>query len=1254
MEALRHPFQTPKRRLTKMYSDTKKSYDTVTEPPRPDVTPELSSLHRKLRIQKDRLITWGLDWSDTSAAQPGDIDESLEREGLSDVVLSVMTSIKEMLLDAERLRFSEKSVDSASHGAGGRRHEKLILEDHWTASDRPRFEDLLRDLTTSIDTLYDLSRSRREQRQQATVPLYSRSKQSLDSAVKTDFSRGRFQDESEGPASTTDYPSTTLARPILSRTESSLQIDATSLVLSERAVHPSVRPPPYESVPTPSNSRTMGYLRRLQPSTNPWSKDGSKTSMIPVLVEYAPFDPVYSDTGISPSLSRLEQLADSLHESEAIHRPVQMRVLNMLGYFDDAKENRYGLVYELPRSIYSGPRDVNKPLGSMMPVTLLSLLRAGSTPGTSFVPNLEDRYHLAHNLAATFIQIHSKGVAHRDVTSNNVVFFRSTGAQPAASGCDVRNPFLCSFDVFSDCDLADQRTAHIYRHPDDKRTEESQSKRAYRCSFDVYGLGLILLEIGLWMPINSFWKAGKYDISMFKSRIETIYAKKLGPKCGSTYMRAVEFCLAVPDLETASKGEGKTLDLQWSLFRSVVRPLERCCAIDDDAVSSAAATVPAAVRDTPTALSKVPAQTVDQPTPQQQESVTPWGATEQSPDVEMSLVPVDPSSHAIESVQPAITVAPRDRQTPRPRLKVHAVDISTSHLEQWHHILLPRLERIMEKALKDPTETFSIDLVGIGDTLKAAKPTIIVTSQSPGRIKSVLKRNFRFDKNLYDLKVRRGKLRRSSAGKNKKNRLPRRSAAAWNAAASSAGDGLATNPLHQKRPLCGASIGAYKDYSHMPAVSFGGVILVDGHPFGMTVHHILDSPSEDDDEYYDDDYEDQSPIRSSAAGSRNFSTPLHAREEPAALHIPEHYMHDDYITDDSEIETEDESAMSDVDSQSDDGYESSDEAGDIEGIAIGDGDEVYVTQPAIDDVAEDFFPNKEDMDEEHLECHTLGHIHASSGIRRWTKNSVTHEIDWALMKIKDERLQPHNIIQGGRKYCPNASTRRPCTLRDPVCQHSTDEAEMDLFPNEVARSHELGKLKVHCVGRTSGLQTGAISPAMSSVRVTGRATASRSWHIVGSFGIAGDSGAWVIDNDKGRVCGHVLAWCDKNCWAYICPMEILMEDIKRTLGAQRVALPGAAAEAQAVSAIASPTPGSSAVAEQKLSASTGVPNLEALRIRNSSVGGSSPADVDFAERAATTDAFTRSGSMRDDGVMAGGRRHMRMEGQRISASLAKA
>lgn len=292
---------------------------------------------------------------------------------------------------------------------------------------------------------------------------------------------------------------------------------------------------------------------------------------------------------------------------------------------------------------------------------------------------------------------------------------------------------------------------------------------------------------------------------------------------------------------------------------------------------------------------------------------------------------------------------------------------------------------------------------------------------------------------------------------------------------------------------------------------------------------------------------------------------------------------DDYesfhLSSDSEFDSDEESEEGDnlADSTTSKGT-----TGDIEGIDVGEGDEIKITQPAIDDIDDNFFPNEEDRDDDHLSSHELGYIHASSGIRRWKKNGIIHEIDWALLKLNEDRLQPYNLVQGGRRFCFNRTLepdQRKISekLEQPVSRrhYTPDEDE---YPNGVASADNLGGLNVHCFGRTTGLQGGMVGPAMSSVRIYRRKTFSRSWHVAGGFGgkhtlplclslakgsiVGGDSGAWVVQNGTHRVVGHVLAWCERNHIAYICPMEVLLEDIKRTLGAKRVYLPGSAEEAK--------------------------------------------------------------------------------------------
>ena len=55
--------------------------------------------------------------------------------------------------------------------------------------------------------------------------------------------------------------------------------------------------------------------------------------------------------------------------------------------------------------------------------------------------------------------------------------------------------------------------------------------------------------------------------------------------------------------------------------------------------------------------------------------------------------------------------------------------------------------------------------------------------------------------------------------------------------------------------------------------------------------------------------------------------------------------------------------------------------------------------------------------------------------------------------------------------------------------------------------------------------------------------------------VPGDSGAWIYNSSTLQLCGHVLAWSNQRKVAYIAPMEVLFEDIKRRLNADHVCLP---------------------------------------------------------------------------------------------------
>jgi hypothetical protein len=347
----------------------------------------------------------------------------------------------------------------------------------------------------------------------------------------------------------------------------------------------------------------------------------------------------------------------------------------------------------------------------------------------------------------------------------------------------------------------------------------------------------------------------------------------------------------------------------------------------------------------------------------------------------------------------------------------------------------------------------------------------------------------------------------------------------------------AINPEYQEKPGNGASIGAWIGDRHLPPVSFGGMVMVDDKPYGMTVHHMLDDP--------DRDFGQGDAGRSMAnSGSEWFVDSF-----TNSIVDDDEYG---FELSDSESETYSETDItSEYDEDEDYEDEEFAEPGDIPGIEPGCGDGYIVTQPALDDVDEGFFPSTETEDEDHLDTFSLGEVYASSGIRRKNANGLVHEVDWALFQFADER-QPHGNAM------PHATAL------------SATSQSGELRPTTVASFSSLPGTDVQCVARTSGLQTGKILPALTSVKIYGRTSPSHTYQIASTpggdkeeastpafpMGIPGDSGAWIVDRHEGQLCGHVLAWSQRKHVAYICPMDVLLQDIAETLDASHVGLPG--------------------------------------------------------------------------------------------------
>lgn len=1033
-----------------MYVDTKSTYEQIVQA---NITnPQLSSLHLKLRIQKDRLVAWGLEWADSRADQTGDIDGSLDRAGISDLVASIMSSIRELLDEAERIQ-----PRSRPQLPGGYPDDKTGMlfspTNQWTSIDLARLEDIVKDITTSIDTLCDLSRSQEILRQgtnsQTEKPSISQWEKQSSNAVfnpgKSDVLQAQVSLENATTGGKESIAST------WPQVAVSTRIDPSKLCFPEVRQTTEPSPPSYENIANKSDDRVFACLLDFLPSNTSRNQSEGK----PVLLDYGFIQDADPETGRLPSLRRYEELCVALEQNFDESRSRYTGTMRLLGWFVDPHRPRYAFVYEVPGPAFLNIRSLDQ---HHSPQSLLSFLQHAANTVSNNMPCLEDRFRLAFRLVLSLLHIHAKGISHRNINSSNVVFVdenRSTdaNAMPWKDGA-IRHPLLTSFDTSAE----DTHAAHgesfissIYRHP----MAESGRRTLYKPAYDYYSLGLILLEVGLWMPIHQLWKT-KYSHQTFKARLQSVYSKKLAGKCGNRYMRVVEYCLSAadatrPNPTTANQesSERQQPKLQTDFYWNAFKPLERCCMIDDD--------------DQPIILPASFTSSRPEPLPVASEVVSapvPWQALKVDS-------PIQPG-HKLD-------------------LLVWSHNIPQPARSYFDTIMMPRLSRMLAKAI-NRWESYEIDVFMAGKTPETAKPTLLMVCSSILRAWKILQ-YVNEDKGLFDIQIASGQITWSKKKKRRQKKT----------VAPDVSETAGRQPSrYQAKPTCGASIGCFVDEQHSEAVTFGGIVLVDGEAHGMSVHHMLQ--------------EDQEPDLSLDGLENSLA------DEMAILDISEDKSHD----------LECLRALDSDDSEMDENIN----MGDLPGTMPGEGEHVIVTQPALDDVDEDFFPDEDEMSDDHLVSHGLGNIHASSGLRRLNYESVAHEVDWALFKIHEERRAMTNTVEGGARYCQ---------------AHNS-------YPSQVLKVETLGSLQVHAYGSTSGLATGTILPTMQQTKMPGRVYPSPVWRVKGDFGVGGDSGAWVIDNASGGVCGHVTAYSEFSQYATIAPMEVMLHDMEQTLGAS-VALP---------------------------------------------------------------------------------------------------
>lgn len=187
---------------------------------------------------------------------------------------------------------------------------------------------------------------------------------------------------------------------------------------------------------------------------------------------------------------RIEGLGVLLHDAkdESFH------TLHCRGFFKDVDSDRFAFVFDIPSF-----NDIENagPAPGVKTLRELIALDCGK-------PNLDARFNLAIALAETVLNLHTVGWLHKAICSDNVIFFGYDGKFPPTP--DISSPYLAGFEYArsdNPLEISDEPPSSleqdIYRHP----LATGQAKVGFRKRFDLYALGLVLLEVGLWKTIAS-------------------------------------------------------------------------------------------------------------------------------------------------------------------------------------------------------------------------------------------------------------------------------------------------------------------------------------------------------------------------------------------------------------------------------------------------------------------------------------------------------------------------------------------------------------------------------------------------------------------------------------------------------------------------------------------------------------------------------------------------------------------------------
>lgn len=248
-----------------------------------------------------------------------------------------------------------------------------------------------------------------------------------------------------------------------------------------------------------------------------------------VLVEYKNYQDVPDTTTEEKELDqqRVRQLASLLSSAGT----GDLATLAFRGMSEEPQHTRHTFVFDFPHQTDT----------SSAPLSLFSMIDSNKVDVRLTLPA---RFSVASTLAKAIAAFHADGWVHKSLRSESVVFFR----EALTKSLLVKNPYLVNFEYSRPqashtlLEFDDDYERNLYRHPDRQGKPTTSFNRLH----DIYALGVMLLEIGLWQTAASMMKEVKVARGQHMSAqsiLQKLTKRRLAHHMGPMYAEAVLACI---------------------------------------------------------------------------------------------------------------------------------------------------------------------------------------------------------------------------------------------------------------------------------------------------------------------------------------------------------------------------------------------------------------------------------------------------------------------------------------------------------------------------------------------------------------------------------------------------------------------------------------------------------------------------------------------------------------------------------------